>query len=476
MRKTKIICTIGPSSESEENLRKLMLAGMNVARMNFSHGSFEEHGAKIVKIKKLREELGLHTALLLDTKGPEIRTLDFEGGIVTLDEGQKFEIRFDDSIGSKNGCAITYKELYKDVKSGDRILIDDGLISLVIDAVSSDKIDCTVENAGTIKNKRGVNVPGVKVNLPALTEKDKGDILLGIEQGVDFLAVSFVRKAADIIAVREFLKQNGGQSMFVISKIENQEGVDNIDEIIDVSDGIMVARGDLGVEIPEEQIPVVQKNIIKKCNAVGKVVVTATQMLDSMIRNPRPTRAEVTDVANAVLDGTDAIMLSGETASGDYPIESFETMKRIAVKAEAALDYEHIRQRSLSRKQKKATDAIGHCTCLAAADVDADAILTTTHSGKTTFIVAKFRPEAPIVALTYSDIVARKLSICWGAMPFVIKEASHQYEVFGRAIDMAKQNGVVKDGDCVVITAGVPLAKGANTNLMRIHTIGEDLV
>ncbi len=476
MRKTKIICTIGPASESEEMLRSLMSAGMDVARLNFSHGSRAEQLAKIETIKKVRDELGLFTAILLDTKGPEIRTGKFENGEVLIEEGQEFILSTDGRLGNNKGCAVTYEGLPGDVKAGDRILIDDGLISLRVEGVSGGDIVCTAENSGKIKDSKGINVPSVNINLPSLTEKDKQDLLFGVENGVDYIAASFIRNADDVRGIRYFLDYNGGEEIRIISKIENQEGLTNIDEIIAVSDGIMVARGDLGVEIPEEDVPIAQKEIIRKCNEAGKIVVTATQMLDSMMRNPRPTRAEITDIANAIFDGTDAIMLSGETASGSYPEESVRMMDKIACKTEAAMVYDDIHySRAESKKKGTITDTIGHCTCMAAKELSASAILTPTSSGDTAFAVAKFRPQTQIIAPTYQENVARRLALCWGTTAIIIEKAEHQRDVYASAVNVPKEKGMLKDGDCVIITAGVPLLVRGNTNLMRIHIVGNKL-
>ena len=476
-RKTKIIGTIGPASESPELLRVLMKAGMNVARLNFSHGTRSEQLAKIEAIKAVREELGLYTAILLDTKGPEIRTKKFSGGEAELKAGQAFTLFCgeEEREGTAAGCGITYRGLASDVKAGDRILIDDGLISLMVERVEGSSIYCRVENAGTVKNNKGINVPSVNIKLPSLTEKDKNDLIFGIENGVDYIAASFIRSAEDVRGIRYFLDYNGGSEIRIVSKIENKEGLHNLDEILEVSDGIMVARGDLGVEIPEEDVPIAQKEIIRKCNAAGKVVVTATQMLDSMMRNPRPTRAEVTDVANAILDGTDAIMLSGETASGKYPLESVLMMDRIAKKAESILPHEEIDWQAAMRKDGTITDAISHCTCMAAKELGAKAILTPTSSGMTAFAVAKFRPAVPIIAPTYQEYVARRLALCWGTEPVVIEKAEHQRDVYAHAINVPKAKGMIADGDCVIITSGVPLMVKGNTNHMRVHIVGEQL-
>lgn len=475
MRKTKIICTIGPATESKDMIKQLINAGMNVARINFSHGVKEDHKGKIEAIKEAREELGTFTAILLDTKGPEIRTGRFAEPEVLLTEGQKFILTSDERIGDSEGCQISYAGLASDVKVGDKIRIDDGLIGLVVDEIKGNDIICTVENSGIVKNNKGINVPNVNIKLPSLTEKDKEDIVFGIENGIDYIAASFVRKKDDVLAIRKLLAENGGDEIRIISKIENKEGLNNIDEIIEVSDGIMVARGDLGVEIPEEEVPLAQKMIIKKCNSLGKIVVTATQMLDSMMRNPRPTRAEVTDVANAIFDGTDAIMLSGETAAGKYPLESIRKMVDIALSTEAAMDCSYIRARIVDAKVDVVADAIGNCTVLAAGQVDAGAILTPTTSGKTAFLVAKFRPETPIIALTYQENVARRLSLCWGTTAIMIDEEEHSKEIYASSIAAVKEKGLVKDGDIVVITAGVPLFVRGNTNLMRIHRVGDQL-
>ena len=405
IKKTKIVCTLGPASENEETLRELIKNGLNVCRLNFSHGSHEEHKGRMDLVKKLREELNMPTAILLDTKGPEIRTGKFDVPEVFLEEGQTFTITMKDVIGDKERCTVSYKGLANDVKPGDTILIDDGLVGLTVKEVNNDDIVCEVQNSGIVKNHKGVNVPGVKVNLPAITEKDRSDIEFGIEQGIDFIAASFVRKVSDVLAIREILEENNAEHIKIISKIENQEGVENLDEIIEVSDGIMVARGDLGVEIPTEEIPVVQKLMIKKCNEAGKPVITATQMLDSMIRNPRPTRAEVTDVANAIYDGTDAIMLSGETAAGKYPVEAVKTMATIAKRAEETMR----NRRDKINKSKNVTDAISYATCTTAMDLEAKAILSSTASGHTARMVSKFRPDCPIVATTSNESVSTNL-------------------------------------------------------------------
>lgn len=470
-KKTKIVCTIGPASESPEVLKELMLSGMNVCRLNFSHGSHEEHQARINTIKSVREEVKPAVAILLDTKGPEIRTGKFTDPEVNLEEGQKFVITMDEVMGDNTRCTISYKGLINDVVPGNRILIDDGLISLVVETVEGNDIICEVENAGVVKNNKGVNVPGVIINLPAITQKDKDDIIFGIKNGIDFIAASFVRKASDVMAIREILEINNGEHIQIISKIENQEGVDNIDEILKVSDGIMVARGDLGVEIPTEEIPIVQKMIIRKCNFLAKPVITATQMLDSMIRNPRPTRAEVTDVANAIYDGTDAIMLSGETAAGKYPVETLQTMARIAVRIEDTLDYVSILRNRLSLRDWSITNAISHASCTLAVDISANAVITATSSGYTARSVSSYRPQAPIIAAVSTPEVMRQLSLVWGVVTVMGTPVNSTDEMFEQSVELSLKADFVKSGDTVVITAGVPVGEVGTTNLIKVHLV-----
>lgn len=472
LKKTKIVCTMGPSTDSDEVLRELVLNGLNVCRFNFSHGSHEEHKSRMDRTKRVREALNAPVAILLDTKGPEIRTGEFEEPVI-LEEGDTFVITMDECVGNKERCTVSYKGMIDDVKVGDTVLIDDGLVALKIKEIKGKEIITVVENSGKVSTKKGVNLPGVVINLPAITEKDIEDIKFGIEQGIDFIAASFVRKASDVLAIRKILEENGATDIHIISKIENQEGVDNIDSIIDVSDGIMVARGDMGVEIPSEEVPIVQKMIIKKCNAVSKPVITATQMLDSMIRNPRPTRAEVTDVANAIYDGTDAIMLSGETAAGKYPIEAVKTMNRIALRTEETLSYET--PGCGNAIEVNITDAISHATCTTAKDLNANAIITCTSSGYTTRMVSKFRPKAPIIATTQSESVMRKLSLNWGTYPILSELGNNTDEVIDSSIEAAEKSGFIKVGDTVVITAGVPVGKTGKTNLIKVSTITEFL-
>jgi pyruvate kinase len=477
MRKTKIVCTIGPASESIEKLVALANAGMNVARLNFSHGDFEEHGARIKNIREAAKITGKNIAILLDTKGPEIRTNTMENGAIELVEGSTVTLSMEEVIGTPEKFSITYPGLIEDVHPGSRILLDDGLIGLEVVEINQQKreILTKVLNSGTLKNKKGVNVPGVRVNLPGITEKDAKDIVFGIQQDVDYIAASFVRRASDVLEIRELLEENKGEAIQIIPKIENQEGVDNIDEILEVSDGLMVARGDLGVEIPAEEVPLVQKDLIKKCNALGKPVITATQMLDSMQRNPRPTRAEASDVANAIFDGTDAIMLSGETAAGTYPVEAVQTMHNIASRAESALVHREI----LSQRSKISgitiTDAIGQSVAHTALNLDVSAIVTPTESGHTARMISKYRPKAPIIAVTANESTTRKLSLVWGVYPQTGNVAKSTDEMLDNSVEVALNTGIIKPGDLVVITAGVPVGECGTTNIMKIHVVGNTL-
>ena len=473
-KKTKIVCTLGPVSQSEETLTKLIENGLNVCRFNFSHGSHEEHKERMDIVKKVRDELKKPVAILLDTKGPEIRTGNFADPEVFLEEGSKFIITMADVIGNKEMCTVSYKGLAEDVVEGDTILIDDGLVGLKVENVVGEEIHCVVENSGIVKNHKGVNVPGVKINLPALTPKDISDIEFGITQGIDFIAASFVRKASDVLAIREVLENNNATDIQIISKIENQEGVDNLDEILQVSDGLMVARGDLGVEIPTEDIPIVQKQMIKKCNALGKPVITATQMLDSMIRNPRPTRAEVTDVANAIYDGTDAIMLSGETAAGKYPVEAVKVMPAIAKRIEETLDYDTI-LRSKGLNNTNVTDAISYATCTTAKSLTASGIVTSTSSGYTARMVSKFRPKTPIIAATPNERTSRQLSLSWGVYTVMCEQAENTDDLIDNSIEASKNEGYIHEGELVVITTGVPTGVSGTTNLIKVQVISEEI-
>ena len=472
MKKTKIVCTMGPTTNDKEIIKSLIESGMNAARLNFSHGSHDEHLGRINMVKEARKELGRYIAILLDTKGPEIRTGNFENGTVELKEGGKFDIYCgEDIVGDETRCSISYKGLYKDVKPGDRLLINDGLVALKIEAIEGTIIKTTIENTGVIGNHKGMNVPGVKLNLPALTEKDIADLLFGIECEVDIVAASFIRKGSDVIDIRSLLSKNGGEGIQIFSKIENQEGVDNIDEIIEYSDGIMVARGDLGVEIPTEEVPIVQKMIIEKCNEAGKPVITATQMLDSMIRNPRPTRAEASDVANAIFDGTDAIMLSGETASGKYPIEVVQTMARIAVKAEEYLSYKEIFEKRRKNYSSNVPDAISIATCSTAMELNVPAIITATQSGQTARQISKYRPECMILACTPYEKVARSLALNWGVLPVIIPKVIDTDDLIEKTSKIALKENYVENGDLVVIVAGIPINHTGSTNMMKVHII-----
>ncbi len=473
MRKTKIVCTIGPSSESLENTKKLIQAGMNVARLNFSHGDFEEHGNRIKNIRQANVELGTSVAILLDTKGPEIRLGKLKEEPIELVQGETITLTTEEILGDRNRIPVTYSNLPNDLTVGATVLIDDGLIGLTVESIDGTEIHCRIVNNGPIKSKKGVNVPGVKISLPGITEKDAGDIVFGIEQGIDFIAASFVRKASDVLEIRELLEKHNGGHIQIISKIENQEGVDNLDEILEVSDGLMVARGDLGVEIPAEEVPLVQKMMIKKCNHAGKPVITATQMLDSMQRNPRPTRAEASDVANAIFDGTDAIMLSGETAAGKYPVESVQTMSRIAERTEQALEYREIFTRQANAQKTSVTEAVSQAVANSALDLNAKAIITSTQSGFTARVVSKYRPKAPIIAVTPDESVMRRLALGWGVFPVKGQDANTTDEMFEHAVKGALGTGLLSLGDTVVITAGVPIGRAGTTNLIKIHHVGE---
>ncbi|MEQ2526993.1 pyruvate kinase [Bacillaceae bacterium CLA-AA-H227] len=478
MRKTKIVCTIGPASESVEKLTQLMEAGMNVARLNFSHGDFEEHGNRIKNIREASQELNKNVAILLDTKGPEIRTNNMVNGAIELEAGKNITISMTEVEGTEDKFSITYEGLIDDVEAGSKILLDDGLIGLEVIEIdrSAKEIHTKILNSGTLKNKKGVNVPGVSVKLPGITEKDAKDILFGIDQGVDFIAASFVRRASDVMEIRKLLEENNGTHINIIPKIENQEGVDNIDEILEVSDGLMVARGDLGVEIPAEEVPLVQKNLIKKCNDLGKPVITATQMLDSMQRNPRPTRAEASDVANAIFDGTDAIMLSGETAAGMYPVEAVQTMHNIASRAETALDHKRLLSKRTKESDTNITDAIGQSVAHTALNLSVSAIITPTESGHTARMISKYRPKAPIVAVTSHPSVYRRLALVWGVYPQLGVQADTTDDMLDTAVQASLNCQIVKHGDLVVITAGVPVGESGTTNLMKIHLVGDVLV
>jgi len=471
MRKTKIVCTMGPSTMDEYVLKRLIEEGMDVARFNFSHGSHEEQKVRMDMVKKLRKECGKHIALLLDTKGPEIRTRDFEGGKVEIEAGQTFTLTTRDIVGDNTISSITYKDLAKDVEIGTKILIDDGLIELKVKDIIDEDLVCEVINGGFVSNHKGINVPGVHLNMSYMSQKDIDDILFGIKQDVDFIAASFVRSAKDVLEIRKLLDDNGGKDINIISKIENAEGVKHIDDIIYVSDGIMVARGDMGVEIPGEEVPVIQKMIIRKVYNAGKQVITATQMLDSMMKNPRPTRAETTDVANAIYDGTSAIMLSGETAAGLYPIESVQTMVRIAERTEEDINYRGRFFQIERRADNNVTDAVCHATCTTAIDLNASAVVTVTKSGTSARNISKYRPVCPIIAGTTSDKVCRQLNMSWGVVPVHLEEKNEIFELFDHAVEAAKDSGLLKSGETVVVTAGVPLGVSGNTNMIKVQVV-----
>lgn len=474
MRRTKIVCTIGPTSEEKETLRALVQAGMNVARLNFSHGSHEEHLRRIKTIREVEQEMGTKVAILLDTKGPEIRTGILKEGQVQLEAGKKITLTTEEIEGDASRVSVSYKGLPQDVKPGSTILVDDGLISLKVKEIQGTEVHCRIENGGELKNKKGVNLPGISVNLPGITEKDAADIRFGIEQHIDFIAASFVRKPDDVLEIRQVIEEMGAD-IHIISKIENREGIDNLDEILDISDGVMVARGDLGVEIPAEEVPVLQKEMIQKCNHLGKPVITATQMLDSMQRNPRPTRAEASDIANAIFDGTDAIMLSGETASGKYPVEAVQTMDRIASTTEESLQYDDLFHDRIRALEVSIPDSISQSVVHTAAVLNASAVITSTESGKTARMVSKYRPKAPILAVTRHDQVMRKLALVWGVYPVKGNRVDTTDEMLNTAIQSALESGVVRHGDLVVITAGVPVGHSGTTNLMKVHVIGDVL-
>ena len=474
MRKTKIICTLGPSTDKEGVLRELIANGMNVARFNFSHGSHEEHLGRLEKLKALREELGKPVAALLDTKGPEIRLKDFKNGVENLVAGQTFTLTTRDVEGTNEICSITYKDLPMDVEPNGTIMLDDGLIKLQIQTVNDTDIVCTVLNNGKIKNKKGVNVPGVHLSMPYMSQRDKDDIIFGIQQGYDFIAASFVRTAQDVYDIRNLLNQYDS-NIRIIAKIENREGVNNIDSILAAPDAVMVARGDLGVEIDFTELPGIQKTIIDRSFSFGKPIVTATQMLDSMIVNPRPTRAEISDVANAIYDGTSAIMLSGETAAGAYPVEALKTMSAIAERTEQ--EGFHLRGRTMDFNPGKisVSDATAHAACLTARDVNAAAIVTVSESGTTARLLSKYRPQQPIIACVMREQVQRQLSLSWGITPLMMSLAHSTDELIEMSTALAKENGYLHNGELAVVTAGVPVGVSGTTNMIKIHMVGNCL-
>lgn len=474
MRKTKIVCTIGPASESKDILRQLIENGMDVARLNFSHGDYKEHEKRIKNIRQVANELGVPVSILLDLQGPEIRTRKFNGGQAKLEKDSIVYIAMDDVLGTAERFSITYEGLIYDVKEGTIISIDDGLIQLKVLDVDTNKreIKTKVLNAGIVKDKKGVNVPDVHLKLPAVTEKDKQDILFGIEQGVDFIAASFVQDQQAVLSIRKLLDEHGGEEIQIISKIENRQGVEQFDKILEASYGIMVARGDLGVEIPPEEVPLVQKELIRKCNLKGKPVITATQMLDSMQHEPRPTRAEASDVANAILDGTDAIMLSGETAAGKYPVEAVKMMNVIALKTEPAIDREAMFRRQSELKEVTITDAISQSVSNVANNLDVSAIITPTESGHSARMVAKYRPKVPIIAITFSEEVMRRLTLVWGVYPTITEPAESTDELLDIAVNKGLETNLIERGQKVIITAGVPVGISGTTNMLKVHVIG----
>lgn len=480
MKKTKIVCTIGPASESVDMLVNLINAGMNVCRLNFSHGDYEEHGARIKNIREAVKITGKRVAILLDTKGPEIRTNDMENGAITMKIGDSVRISMTEVLGTNEKFSITYPELINDVNVGSHILLDDGLIDLEVTDIDRDanEIVTVVKNEGVLKNKKGVNVPGVSVNLPGITEKDANDIRFGIGQGIDFIAASFVRRASDVLEITKILEEENATHIQIIPKIENQEGIDNIDEILKVSDGLMVARGDMGVEIPFMEVPFVQKSLIRKANALGKPVITATQMLDSMQENPRPTRAEVSDVANAVLDGTDATMLSGESANGLYPVKAVKAMAEIDERTEKQMLKRNTLalQRFEAYKGSNVTEAIGESVVRTAQELGVKTIITATNSGYTARMISKYRPNADIIAMTFDEKVQHSLGIVWGVQPVLTEKPKSTDDMFEMAAKVAKEKGYVKDGDLVIIVAGTPLGDSGTTNLMKLQIIGNKLV
>ena len=474
MRKTKIICTLGPSTDDPKILEAMMDSGMDVARFNFSHGTHAEHKVRLELLKKLRKEKNLPVAALLDTKGPEIRLKTFAEGKVTLEAGQKFTLTAREVTGTKDICSVSYKNLAQDVHPGSQIMLDDGLISMKVLERTETDITCLVQNGGPIKDRKGVNVPGVHLSMPYMSAQDREDLLFGIQEGFDFVAASFCRSAQDVMEIRRLLDENHSD-MRIIAKLENQEGVNNVDEILAVADGVMIARGDMGVEIDFTEIPVIQKDIIAYTLGYGKHVITATQMLDSMITNPRPTRAEITDVANAIYDGTSAIMLSGETAAGKYPAEAVKTMDAIARKTESNIDCSRGAVPP-SRTHLSVTAATAHAACTTAADIGADAILTVSQGGITAQMVSRFRPEATVVALLLDPQIRRQMALYWGLVPIMMERADSTDELVHSAIDTAEQAGLIKHGDLVVVTAGVPVGVSGTTNMIRIEQVGGALV
>lgn len=475
MRRTKIVCTLGPATNDVEIMKKLIENGLDAARINFSHGTYESHAETIAKLKQAREELNAPIPLILDTKGPEIRIKTFKEGKIRLEEDARFTLTTREVEGDETIVSVTYADLPKDLQKGSRVLIDDGLIELRVDGIEDTDVHCTVINGGNVSSRKGVNLPGVKVNLPSLMEKDISDLKFGVENGFDIVAASFIRSAADVVNIRRVLEENGGGNIHIISKIENQEGVENIDSILEVSDGIMVARGDLGVEIPPEEVPLVQKRLIAKANMRGKPVITATQMLESMVHSPRPTRAEANDVANAIFDGSDAIMLSGETAAGAYPLEAVETMARIAKKTESSIDYGSKMVGITEPARVNITNAISRAACNAAAELNTAAISTITRSGFTARMISKHRPVCPLLASTSDERVWRQMNLIWGCKPLLYHGELPKGGVFDTALKIAVSSGMLKNGDTVVSALGMPLGFSGATNTLRVDIVGDVL-
>ena len=475
MRKTKIVCTLGPATNDVEIMKQLIHNGMDAARINFSHGTYETHAETIAKLKQAREELNAPIPLILDTKGPEIRVKTFKEDKVRLEEDATFTLTTREVEGDVNIVSVTYADLPKDVHRGSRILIDDGLIELKVEDITETDVVCKVVNGGVVKSRKGVNLPGVEVNLPSLMEKDIEDLKFGVENGFDIVAASFIRSAEDVLKIRRVLEENGGGQMHIISKIENQQGVENIDKILEASDGIMVARGDLGVEIPPEEVPLVQKILIAKANRIGKPVITATQMLESMVHSPRPTRAEANDVANAIFDGSDAIMLSGETAAGAYPLEAVATMARIALKAESAVDYAATLANTTEPARVNITNAISMAACATAAELKTAAITTVTKSGFTARMISRYRPACPLIASTSDETVWRQMNLIWGCKPMLYTGELPRGGVFDTALEIAVKSGLLKNGDTVVSALGMPLGFSGATNTLRVDIVGDVL-
>lgn len=472
MRKTKIVCTLGPAVDDPAILREFLSSGVNAVRMNFSHGTHEEHKKRLDNFREAVHELSLNIPIILDTKGPEIRLGTFKKDKIQLNKGQQFVLTAQDIEGDETIASVSYKELYKDVVQGCRILIDDGLIEMVVNSIKGKDIILTVKNSGVISSRKGVNVPNVNINLPAITERDVSDIMFGVENDIDFIAMSFVRKASDVDIVKKLLHDNGADHIGIIAKIESRQGIENINEILRVSDAIMVARGDMGVEIPIEEVPIIQKMLIEKSFTNGKPVITATQMLDSMIRNPRPTRAEVNDIYSAITQGTSAIMLSGETAAGAYPIEAVKTMAKIAEAAEASIDYWNFLKNWNTYMPNSITNAISHATCMSAHDLQAKAIVTVTQTGTTAHMICRFRPLCPIIAVTPDKYVYRKLMLSFNVFPTLAQSVNSTDELFNVGTQKAIESGIIKDGDIVVITAGVPIGIGGTTNMLKAQVAG----